>query len=116
MICTTFSQYIGPKLFGIAAPTPEKLNEVEGALKKSRDMMENYFLKDGKFIGGDEISVADLQAMCEFTQFWMAHIDPGEGYPKITQWMKDVQAAVGQPTFDAVHEFVYGIRDQKVLL
>ena len=53
--------------------------------KKSKDMIENYFLKDKKFIGGDEISIADLQAVCEFTQFWMVHIDPGEGYPRIAQ-------------------------------
>ena len=76
--------------------------------------MENYFLKDRKFIGGDEISIADVQAMTEFTQFWMMHIDPAEGYPRIGQWMKDVKAAVGDPTFDKVHQFVYAMRDQNV--
>ena len=89
------------------------MKELEGTLKKSKDMIENYFLKDRKFIGGDEISIADLQAMCEFTQFWMMDIDPGEGYPKIAQWMKDVQAALG-PAFDVVHKFVYATRDQKL--
>ena len=79
--------------------------------KKSKDMIENYFLKDKKFIGGDEISIADLQAVCEFTQFWMVHIDPGEGYPHIAQWIKDVQAAVGQEVFDEVHVFVCSTRD-----
>lgn len=77
-------------------------------------MIENYFLKDRKFIGGDEVSLADLQAICEFTQFWMVHIDPVEGYPRISQWMKDVQAAVGQETFDKIHSKVYHIRDTNV--
>ena len=77
-------------------------------------MIENYFLKDKKFIGGDEICIADLQAVCEFTQFWMMHLDPGEGYPRISQWMKDVQAAVGQEVFDEVHQFVYLNRDNNV--
>ena len=52
--------------------------------------------------------------MCEFTQFWMMHIDPGEGYPRIKKWMKDVQTAVGQETFDNVHTFVYHMRDMNV--
>ena len=82
-------------------------------LKNSKEMLENYFLRDRKFIGGDEISVADLQAVCEFTQFWMMHIDPAKDYPRIAQWMKDVQTAVG-PVFDEVHKFVYATRDQKV--
>ena len=77
-------------------------------------MIENYFLKDRKFIGGDEICIADLQAMTEFTQFWMMHLDPGEGYPRISQWMKEVQAAVGQEAFDEVHVFVYSMRDKNV--
>ena len=77
-------------------------------------MFENYFLKDKKFIGGDDISIADLQAVCEFTQFWMMHIDPGEGYPRIVQWIKDVQAAVGQEVFDKVHAPVYFTRDNNV--
>ena len=94
-------------------PNPEAVKELEGILKKSKDMMENYFLKDRKFIGGDEISIADLQAMSEFTQFWMVHIDPAEGYPRIAQWMKDVQAAVGL-TFDKVHKTAYDIRDQNI--
>ncbi len=34
--------------------------------------MTMHFLKDSKFIYGEEISVADLQALCELTQSWMA--------------------------------------------
>ena len=94
-------------------PNPEAVKNLEGTLKKSKDMMENYFLKDKKFIGGDQICIADLQAMSEFTQFWMVHIDPTEGYPRIAQWMKDVQAAVG-PAFDEVHKVAYDVRDQNM--
>ena len=75
--------------------------------------MEKHFLKDKKFIGGDNISIADLLAICEYTQFWMVHIDPTEGYPRIAQWMKDVQAAIG-PAFNAVHKLVYDVRDQNM--
>ena len=34
--------------------------------------MTMHFLKDSKFIYGEEISVADLEALCELTQSWMA--------------------------------------------
>ena len=91
-------------------PDPKEVAELEGILVKSKDTFENYFLKDSKFIAGDQISVADLQAICEFTQFWMMHIDPAEGYPKLAQWMKDVQAEL-KPVFDEVHKIVYQTRD-----
>ena len=87
---------------------------MEGILQKSKDMFENYFLKDSKFIAGDEISIADLQAICEFTQFQMMDINPAEGYPKLAQWMKDVQAKL-KPAFDEVHKAVYEDRDQDIL-
>ena len=105
-----WSQVIFPKLFGAPA-NPDKVKELEEVLVKCKEMMETYFLKDTKFIAGDEISIADIQAVCEFTQFWMFHVDPTEGYPKLAQWMKDVQAAL-QPAFEEVHAFVYATRDQ----
>ena len=50
---------------------PEKIKETTAVLSKSEKMLENYFLKDTKFISSNEISIADLQALCEFTQFWL---------------------------------------------
>ena len=57
--------------------------------------MEEHFLKETKFIHSDQISIAGLLAVCEFTQFWMT----GEknlvsGRPKVTQWLSDVQSAL----------------------
>ena len=107
-------QAIGPKIFGRKEDS-EKVKELEEVFKKCKDMFENHFLKDTKFIAGDEISIADLQAVCEFTQFWMVHVDPTEGYPRLAQWMKDVQAALG-PSFDEVHQVVYTNRDANILM
>ena len=45
---------IFPKLFG-APPNPDKVKELEEVLVKCKEMMETYFLKDTKFIAGDEI-------------------------------------------------------------
>ena len=92
---------------------PVRMDIVEGILKKSKRMMENYFLKDSKFIAGNDISIADLQAVCEFTQFWMVGVDPAEGYPRIGQWVMDVQTYL-QPHFDEVHMMVYMARDRGI--
>ena len=103
----------GPKHFGLKELSPEVVKELEEVHKKSKDLLETYYLRDHKFIAGNEISIADLQAVCELTQFWMVNVDPTEGYPKLAQWMKDVQAA-SQPAFDKVHAIVYAVRDQGV--
>ena len=107
-------QVFGPKFFGHAMPDPKKVKDMEALLQRSKEMLDTHFLKDSKFIAGSKISIADLQAVCEFTQFWMMHVDPTVGYPRIAQWMKDVQEALS-PTFDEVHVIVYAVRDSNKL-
>ena len=92
-------------------PDPAILEETEKILQKSKKMLESYFLKDHKFIHSDEISIADLQAVCEFSQFWVAGVDPFEDRPRLAQWMKDCQEEL-QPHFDEVHKMVYYVRDK----
>ena len=48
------------------------MNDCEETLKKSLARLNDHVLKDSKFIYGEEISVADLEALCELTQSWMA--------------------------------------------
>lgn len=92
---------------------PERMSYLEAVLGKSKKMMENYFLKDRKFICGNEISIADIQAVCELSQFWVADCDPCEGQPTIARWMNDVQTAL-QPHFDEIHKMVYLARDKGI--
>ena len=92
-------------------PNPVIIEEATEALKKSKNMLESYFLKDHKFIHSDEISIADLQAVCEFSQFWVGGVDPLEDRPRLAQWMKDCQKEL-QPHFDEVHKAVYDARDK----
>ena len=83
-------------------------------LMMSKDVLESYFLKDHKFIHSDEISIADIQAVCEFTQFWVAGVDPFEAdRPRLAQWMADCQKEL-QPHFDEVHKMVYEARDKGI--
>ena len=101
-----------PNLLGREG-NPERLAQLEALLGKSKKMLETYFLRDRRFICGDEISIADLQAVCELTQFWVAGADPSEGRPVIARWMDDVQATL-QPHFDEVHNMVYMARDRSL--
>ena len=94
-------------------PNPAILEETTDALETSKNMLESHFLKDHKFIYSDEISIADIQAVCEFTQFWVAGVDPFEDRPRLSQWMADCQKEL-QPHFDEVHKMVCAARDKGI--
>ena len=98
-------QHMCPK-FGMKY-TDEDFAEATKTHQSTLRMMEEHFLKDTKFIHSDQISIADLLAVCEFTQFWMTdEKDVMSGRPKITQWLANVQSALS-PYFDEVHEMVF---------
>ena len=105
-------QYIKPRMFG-TEPNEEKFKEMTAILKKSTKMMENYFLKETKFISSDTISIADLQAVCEFTQFWAADTEPFQDTPRLTQWLEDCKGEL-QPHFDASHKMIYMARKKGI--
>ena len=92
---------------------PKRLEETEKMFKKSVDMLENHFLKDHKFLVSDKISIADLQAVCEFTQFWAAGVDPISDKPRLAEWLASCQKSL-EPHFDDVHKMVYMARDKGV--
>ena len=92
-------------------PDPKQIQELREIFKQTMQQLEDYYLKDHKFIHGEEISIADLQAVTEFTQFWLLGLDPIEDKPRLARWVADCRDAL-QPTFDEVHSMVYSIRDQ----
>ena len=94
-------------------PNSVVLEETTKLLKKSKNMLQSYFLKDHNFIHSDKISIADIQAVCEFTQFWMAEVDPFEDRPRLAQWIADCQKEL-QPHFDEVHSMLYVARDKGI--
>ncbi len=88
---------------------PAKVAETTGILKQALDIVENYFLKDRKFVAGDEISIADLQFIGETTQYWMSGNDLTQGRPNMQRWVQDVRDFLG-PHFEKVYEPVYQIQ------
>ena len=92
-------------MFG-GEPDTDKLEEYKGMLWSSLKMLERHFLKNTKFINSDVISIADIHAACELTQFWLTDEDVLADKPKISQWLSDVKSAMS-PHFDEVHKMVY---------
>ena len=97
---------------GGSAPE-SRISDAEGMTKRSLKLLENYFLKDSEYIVGSQISIADLQAICELTQHWGVGSDLGEGNPHISEWMKRCQKDL-EPHFDKVHKMVYMARDRQI--
>ena len=75
-------------------------------IEKSIRVMENHFLKSTPFISGQEISIADIQCMCEFTQFWIADKDITKDNLVLHKWMDNCKSSLGSH-FDDVHAMVY---------
>jgi glutathione S-transferase len=105
---SSLTQTLSPNLFN--QPRDDtKCAESLVTLKASLNIIESYFLKDRKFIGGDEISIADLEFLGEITQYWAADCNIYKGRPNMERWMEDCQKQLA-PFFDSVHDVIYDLR------
>ena len=78
-------------------------------LRASLDIVENYFLKDKKFVAGEEISIADLLFVGEVCQYWVANNEIYKGRPNMERWMEDVQKVLS-PHFESIFQKVREIQ------
>ncbi|EDV23103.1 expressed hypothetical protein [Trichoplax adhaerens] len=81
------------------------IKEAKGKLTVALDLFENYFVKDRLFIGGSEICIADLFAVCEFTQLDQIGIDVGKNRANVKAWKDRVSAQLGAHFVEA-HEVI----------
>ncbi|NXQ93149.1 GSTT1 transferase, partial [Sagittarius serpentarius] len=100
-----------PLLTGQPLP-PEKLEGVTEELNVVLKQFEEKFLQDKPFIVGSEISLADLVALVELMQPVGAGYDLFEERPKLAEWRRRVEEAVGKQLFQEAHE---GILNSKNL-
>ena len=101
---------IFPKKVGHPA-SEETIAECATTLKNSLAVIENYFLKDRKFVAGDEISIADLQFLGEVTQYWAMGQDLCKGKPNMERWVSACREFLG-PHFDKVTATVLKIQEE----
>ena len=78
-------------------------------LRKSLDIVETYFLKDSKFVAGDQISIADLSFFGEVTQYWIANCDIYKGRPRMEKWMEDCKKELA-PHFESIFSICFELR------
>ncbi len=86
------------------------LHTFQALLEKTLDFIETVYLKDRDYICGDDITIADLLAVCELMQPMAAGEDIFPGHDKLRMYMERVKARL-QPHFDEAHKFIYRLRD-----
>ncbi|XP_015264481.1 PREDICTED: glutathione S-transferase theta-1-like [Gekko japonicus] len=91
-----------PLFLGHQVP-PEKLQDAIEDLTISLRKLDEKFLQDKAFIVGNEISLADLVAIVELMQPLGAGWDVFEGHPKLLEWRRRVESAVGKELFMEAH-------------
>lgn len=70
------------------------------------NQMENYYLKDRDYVGGSELSIADLFGICELQQPVSVGYDVTRDRPRLAAWIQRVKEAI-QPHFDETHKNIF---------
>ncbi|XP_056130348.1 glutathione S-transferase theta-2 isoform X2 [Lampris incognitus] len=99
-----------PRMMG-SPPDPVKLSRALAELGETLDRLESMFLKRQPFLCGDDITLADLLAICELMQPVGGDRDVLENRPQLQQWRRRVQSALGE-SFDQAHAVLYALRDR----
>ncbi|XP_039979111.1 glutathione S-transferase theta-2 isoform X2 [Xiphias gladius] len=81
-------------------------------LEDTLDKLESMFLRRQPFLCGDDITVADLLAVCELMQPVGGGRDVLRDRPQLQRWKSRVQSAVGD-AFDQAHAVLYALRDRR---
>lgn len=99
---TVFNTLFAPRL-GITRSV--NLEESRKMMMYSLKMIDQFFLKDSKYIGGEEISIADLSAACEIAQVLLMDVDLSV-FKKLSSWFQLVMAI---PDVEKSHQVFYKV-------
>ncbi|PWA63766.1 glutathione S-transferase [Artemisia annua] len=92
----------------------EAAKEGEKLLVKSLTKLENFWLKDGRFlVGSFQPSIADISLVCGIMQLELLskkdHDRILSPYKKVLQWIEDTKS-VTAPHFDEVHGILFKVQ------
>jgi glutathione S-transferase len=98
--------FIIPKMTGQPI-NQDRVRKCREGVTKMVGQLESYFLKSNPYIGGDELSIADLLGICELMQLYACQ-ENGlyEKSPVVKSWMEKVKQETN-PYFDEAHKVVY---------
>jgi len=89
---------------------PEQKKKFQEEIVRTATHMADYFLKDQPFIGGQDISIADIQAICELSQLEIIGEDVQfKSNPKVAAWYDRVKDTL-QPHFDESMKDLGGLK------
>ncbi|XP_072243206.1 glutathione S-transferase theta-2 [Leuresthes tenuis] len=89
-----------------------RLRAALSELDDTLDKLESVFLRRQPFLCGDDITLADLLAVCELMQPLGGGRDVLKRRPLLQRWKSRVQSAVGE-AFDEAHAVLYAVRDRR---
>ncbi|KAK2185917.1 hypothetical protein NP493_217g04018 [Ridgeia piscesae] len=104
------TKYIEPRLKNIPVDL-EKLHRAKVSMDQTLDQLENVFLRRQDYLCGDDISIADVHAICVLMQADAAGHDLITGRPRVADWIGRVKLRL-QPHFDDVHSTLYAVREK----
>ncbi|KAJ8379414.1 hypothetical protein SKAU_G00001920 [Synaphobranchus kaupii] len=93
------------------APDPMKLEKALADLSKTLEKLEDMFLKRQAYLCGEDITLADLLAICELMQPLGGDRDILKERPKLVAWKTRVQSALND-SFEEGHKVLYRLRDK----
>ena len=94
-----------PRVLG--RPVDEKqIERGQAHIAKSMQIYNDYFLKDTPFITSDEITIADLLAVCEFSQFEVLPPNFVDLSLKVEEWIARCKDTLGSDYHDT-HSILY---------
>ncbi|MBN3296106.1 glutathione S-transferase theta-1 [Amia ocellicauda] len=105
------SESLLPKLSGEPA-RPSRLSSALNDLEVTLDLLDSKFLKDKRFLCANDISIADLLAVCELAQPMGGGRDVLQGRDRLLQWRQRVVSFVGEPLYQEVHMEILGGKQQ----
>ncbi|XP_023199413.1 glutathione S-transferase theta-1-like isoform X1 [Xiphophorus maculatus] len=89
-----------------------RLDQALSDLDVTLERLESMFLRRQPFLCGDDITVADLLAVCELMQPLGSGRDILKDRPQLRRWRSRVQSAVGE-SFDDAHAVLFAVRDRR---
>ncbi|XP_006822345.1 glutathione S-transferase theta-1-like [Saccoglossus kowalevskii] len=107
-----WTEVLIPRMRGTEINQP-RLKKAVAAFDNTMDKIEKIFLKDQKFLCGDDITLADIMAVPEFLQLTASGRDIAPDSPKINAWIERVRSRL-QPFFDQFHTPIYKMRQKRL--
>ncbi|XP_075156737.1 glutathione S-transferase theta-3-like [Haematobia irritans] len=97
--------WVQAKLFGSPA-SEKKVSKYRKLMEADLELMENMWLKNSKFLTGNNLSAADVFGACEVEQIRCCGYEIKQKYPNVYAWIENVRREL-DPHFNEAHKLIY---------